>query len=54
MKRVLGAIGTSVLAGGCAAAIPLFAGILSAMLGMALVVGLYAFRLFRRQRRRLT
>jgi hypothetical protein len=53
MKRALGALGTAVAAGGCAATIPLLAGILGATLGMAVVVGLYALRLFRRQRRQV-
>jgi len=51
MKRASGALGTSILAGGCAAAVPLFAAVLAATLGMLAIVGLYALRLMRRHGR---
>ena len=51
MKRAFGALGTLVAAGGCAAAVPVFASILAAVLGVLTVVGLYTWRLVRRRRR---
>ncbi len=51
MKRMFGALGASILAGGCAAAVPLFAAVLAATLGTLAVVGLYALRLMRRRKR---
>ena len=50
MKRAFGALGTLIAAGGCVAAIPLFASILAAVLGMLTIVGLYVLRLVRRRR----
>ena len=49
MKRALGALGTAIFVGGCAAATPLFAAILGATLGMLAAVGLYALRLARKR-----
>ena len=51
MKRAFGALGTSILAGGCAAAMPLFAAVLAATLGTLVIVGLYALRVVRRLKR---
>ena len=51
MKRVFGAFGTAILAGGCAAAVPLFSAVLGALLGMLVVVGLYVLRLMRGRKR---
>ncbi len=47
MKRAFGALGTSIVSVGCLAAIPLFAAILAATLGMLTAVGLYVLRLTR-------
>lgn len=51
MKRAIGAVGTFIAVGGCAAAIPLFAAILGATLGMLTAVGLYVLQAIRRSRR---
>lgn len=51
MRRVFGVLGASILAGGFAAAIPLFSAVLAATVGMLVVVGLYVLRLTRRRKR---
>lgn len=47
MKRAIGALETSILSVGCLAAMPLFAAVLAAMVGMLTAVGLYVWRLTR-------
>jgi hypothetical protein len=49
VKRAFGALGTLIAAGGCAAAVPVLASILAAVLGMLTVVGVYAWRIVRRR-----
>ena len=51
MKRVFGVLGTAILAGGFAAAIPLFSAVLAATVGTLVAVGLYVLRLTRRRKR---
>ena len=51
IRRILGVLGLSVLAGGFAAAIPIFVSILTAAFGTLVIVGLYALRAMRRRRR---
>lgn len=47
MKRAFAALGTSILSVGCLAAMPLFAALLAALMGMLTAVGLYVWRLTR-------